>query len=239
MTQLTVFLDVGGVINDKDQQATQWQRLVGSSFVVLLGGSAEGWTRANRLVTERLLELESVQAMANFVSFYWTYQLKWVRGMCALQNMPIPSVEECMDLAYRANTWISRRIRAAVPGAAQAVRLLYSQGYRLHTASGSCSIEVAGYLEGMGVRHYFGRLYGAELINAFKQGPQYYEGIFADAGVRPTEALVVDDSVEALSWATQVGARTILVSTSLHPEQDTIPRIGSLAELPALLQQRS
>lgn len=66
MTQLTVFLDVGGVINDKDQQATQWQRLVGSSFVVLLGGSAEGWTRANRLVTERLLELESVQAMANF-----------------------------------------------------------------------------------------------------------------------------------------------------------------------------
>lgn len=239
MTQLTVFLDIGGVINDKDQQATQWQHLVGDCFVLLLGGSREGWIEANRLVTERLLELESVQAMANFVRFYWTYQLNWVSGMCALQNMPIPSVGECMDLAYRANTWISRLVRAALPGAAQAVRLLCSQGYRLHTASGSCSIEVAGYLEGMGVRHCFSRLYGAELINAFKQGPQYYERIFADAGVRPTEALVVDDSAEAIRWATLVGAGTILVSTSLHPEKDTIPRIGSLAELPAFLQQRS
>jgi FMN phosphatase YigB (HAD superfamily) len=91
----------------------------------------------------------------------------------------------------------------------------------------------------MGVRHCFSRLYGADLINAFKQGPQYYERIFADAGVRPTEALVVDDSAEAIRWATLVGAGTILVSTSLHPEKDTIPRIGSLAELPAFLHQRS
>jgi len=239
MTQLTVFLDVGGVINDKDQLATQWQRLVGDCFVVLLGGTAEGWAQANRLVTERLLELESAQARANFVRFYRAYQLTWVRGMCDLQNMPIPSVEECMDLASRATTWISRRIRAAVPGAAQAIHLLYNQGYRLHTASGSCSREVAGYLEGMGVRHCFGRLYGADLINAFKQGPDYYERIFADAGIQPTEALVVDDSAEAIRWATLVGARTILVSTSFHPEQDTIPRIGNLAELPAFLQQRS
>ena len=35
MTQLTVFLDVGGVINDKDQLATQWQRLVGDCPLVI------------------------------------------------------------------------------------------------------------------------------------------------------------------------------------------------------------
>jgi len=239
MTHLTVFLDVGGVINDKDQQITQWQRLVGPCFVSLLGGTAEGWAQANGLITERLLEWESAHARANFVTFYSASQLHWVRGICNLQNMPIPSVEECLNLASRATDWISRRVQAAMPDAREAIRLLSSQGYRLHTASGSCSREMAGYLEGLGVRHYFGRPYGADLINAFKQEPQYFERIFADSGVRPTEALVVDDSAQALRWARQVGARTILVSSSLPPEQDTIPHIGSLTELPAWLQQRS
>jgi len=78
----------------------------------------------------------------------------------------------------------------------------------------------------------------AELINVFKQGPAYYERIFADLGIRPAEALVVDDSPLAIGWATQTGARTILVSSSSHPEKGSVPHIGSLAELPAFLQQR-
>src|SRR5216684_183689 len=46
-------------------------------------------------------------------------------------------------------------------------------GYALHTASGSCSLELAGYFEGLGVRRCFGRLYGADLIGTFKEGPEY------------------------------------------------------------------
>jgi hypothetical protein len=59
------------------------------------------------------------------------------------------------------------------------------QGYALHTVSGACSLELAGALEGMGVRHCFGRLYGADLINTFKEGPEYYARLFADVGVQP------------------------------------------------------
>jgi FMN phosphatase YigB (HAD superfamily) len=98
-----------------------------------------------------------------------------------------------------------------------------------------CSIEVAGYLEGMQVRHCFGHLYGTDLINAFKEGSAYYARIFADIGILPTEALVIDDCFRALMWAAQTGAKTVLVSISPHPEQGAIPRIANLAELPAFL----
>jgi hypothetical protein len=63
------------------------------------------------------------------------------------------------------------------------VRHLQACGYRLRTASGECSAELAGYLEGMGVRHCFQRLYGPDLVNTLKEGTDYYARIFADAGV--------------------------------------------------------
>ncbi len=239
MSSLNIFLDDGGVITDKQRRAAEFERLVGDCFVPLLGGTEAAWTRAHRAVVDRLADPLSMSVLtaADFVGFYRAYQLRWVGGMCALLDLPTPPEEECLDLAYRALGWITRRIQAALPGAVEAIRLLHRQGYALHTASGSCSLELAGSLEGLGVRQCFGRLYGADLVNTFKAGPAYYARLFADAGVQPEGALVVDDSAEALDWAAHLGARTVLVSASPHPEPGTPPRLTSLAELPACLRR--
>ncbi len=239
MSALNIFLDDGGIITDKQRRAAEFGRLVGDCFVPLLGGTEEAWTRAHHVVVDRLADPQSLGALAaaDFVGFYRAYQLRWVGGMCELLGLPTPPEEECLDLAYRALGWITRRIHAALPGAVEAIRLLHRQGYALHTASGSCSLELAGSFEGLGVLRCFGRLYGADLVNTFKEGPQYYAHLFADVGVQPEEALVVDDSTAALDWAARLGARTVLVSASPHPETGTTPRLESLAELPAFLQQ--
>ncbi len=239
MSALNIFLDDGGVITDKQQRAAEFGRLVGVYFVPLLGGTAEAWTRAHSAVVDRLADPQSASALAaaDFVGFYRAYQLRWVAGMCELLSLPTPPEEECLDLASRALGWITRRIQAALPGAVEAIRLLHRQGYALHTASGACSLELVGALEGMGVRHCFGRLYGADLINTFKEGPEYYARLFADAGVQPEGALVVDDSPDATRWAAQLGVRTVLIGSSPHPETGTTPRLESLAELPAFLRQ--
>lgn len=239
MPPLNIFLDDGGVITDKQRRAAEFGRLVGDYFVPLLGGTEEAWARAHRVVVDRLAEPQSLSACASadFVGFYRAYQLRWFAGMCELLGLPTPPEEECLDLAYRALAWITRRIHAALPDAVEAIRLLYRQGYALHTASGSCSLELAGSFEGLGVLHCFGRLYGADLINTFKEGPEYYAHLFADAGVQPAAALVVDDSAEATRWAARLGARTVLVSASPHPETGTTPRLASLVELPAFLRQ--
>src|SRR3989442_282795 len=88
-----------------------------------------------------------------------------------------------------------------------------------------------------GVGYWLGRLYGPDLIDTLKVGPEYYERIFADLGIAAAEALVVDDSPRATRWATQVGARAALVGDSPLPQTGTTVHIGSLVELPATLQR--
>lgn len=47
--RLLVFLDDGGVMNDNNTRALQWQGLVSEFFIPLLGGSSDAWSRANWL----------------------------------------------------------------------------------------------------------------------------------------------------------------------------------------------
>ena len=236
-----VFLDDGGVMNDNNECGLQWQRLVGELFVPLLGGSPEAWSRANRVVTDRLFEPAAwrrrVQAAADYSSFDRAYQMEWLRGMCELVGVEAPPEEERLRLARRAVAFITRRVRAAFPGVVDAIRTLHRQGYPLHTVSGESSLNLEGHLQAMGVRDCFGRLYGPDLIDTLKEGPEYYERMFADLGIAPANALVVDDSPRATEWATQVGARAVLVGDSSLPQRGMTLPIGSLVELPALLQQ--
>ncbi len=241
MSQLMIFLDDGGVMNDNSQRALQWQRLVSEFFVPLLGGTTEAWIEANRVVADRLFHPDNwhmrIQTFSDYASFDYFYQVDWLSGMCELVGIPTPPEEEAVELARRAVAYITSRVHAALPGAVDAIHTLHSQGFTLHTASGESSSDLAGILDAMDVRACFGRLYGPDLINTFKEGPEYYERIFADAGITPSDALVVDDSPRAIEWAAQAGARTILVSNTPHLETKALFRIGSLAELPAIIRQ--
>jgi HAD superfamily hydrolase (TIGR01509 family) len=237
-----IFLDDGGVMNDNNVRALQWQRLVSEYFVPLLGGSPEAWSRANRVVADRLFEPDAwrrrVQAAADYRSFDRAYQVEWLRDMCELVGVGTPPEEECLHLARGAAAFITRRVQAAFPGVVDTIRTLHCQGYMLHTASGESSLDLDGYLQAMRVRDCFGRLYGPDLIDTFKEGPEYYEHMFADLGIVPADTLVVDDSPRAIKWAMQVGARAVLVGDSSLPQRGTTLHIGSLIELPALLQRR-
>jgi hypothetical protein len=72
VSPLNIFLDDGGVITDKRRRAAEFERLVGDCFVPLLGGTEEAWTRAHRVVADRLAGPQSVSALgaADFVGFY-------------------------------------------------------------------------------------------------------------------------------------------------------------------------
>ncbi len=241
MSQPIVFLDDGGVMNDNNQRTFQWQRLVSEFFVPLLGGTPEAWVEANRVVADRLFDLENwrtrIQATTDYASFDRTYQVDWLRGMCEFVGVPTPPEEESVELSHSAVAYITSRVHAAFPGVVETIRMLHSQGYTLHTASGEASSDLASYLDAMDVRDCFGRLYGPDLIDTFKEGPEFYERIFVDLGILPTEALVIDDNPRAIHWAIQAGARTVLVSKVPHPEVGAALRIGSLAELPKVIQR--
>jgi len=241
MPQLTIFLDDGGVISDNNLRASQWQRLVGEFFVPLLGGTSEAWKEANGIVSERLFQADAwdarLRAASDYQSFDRSYQFDWLSGMCEIVGLEIPPEEACVELAYRATVSITCRISAAFPGVVDTIRQLSRQGYTLHTASGEPSVALSGYLSALKVVDCFGHLYGPDLVDTFKIGTEYYKSFFADLGINPSEALVVDDSPHAVNWASQVGAQAVLVSNTLPAEKKKIQYIKSLAELPSLLQR--
>ena len=240
MLRLVLFLDDGGVISDNSRRAPQWQPLVGEFFPPILGGTADQWAEANRTFITAIFQPGAWEARLAATPDYWTFQrtysLDWMRIMCDLVGVPCPPEAESLLLVEKANSWIIPQVRADFPGVVDTIRLLNRKGYTLHTASGESSIELAGYLGALGVRDYFDRLYGGDLVNALKAGPGFYQKIMSDAGVLPSDALFVDDSPSVMSWVSEVGARGVLVDSSDSRQTHTgVATIGTLAELPAIL----
>jgi HAD superfamily hydrolase (TIGR01509 family) len=239
MRVTTIFLDDGGVMNDNRLRGPQWQRLVGEFFPPLLGGAPEAWGAANFTVMSRLIDPDVWHPMLNaapdYHAFICDYDLAWLGGMCRLVGVAVPPDDEAIALARQCAEYATRWVRSAYPGAVEAIRALHASGYVLHTASGGHSGELAGYLEGMGVRACFGRLYGADLVNAAKTSPLYYERVFADAEVDPATVLVVDDKAEILAYAAEVGAKTVLVGGAGVAAGGAMQHVSALADLPALI----
>ena len=239
MRRWVLFLDDGGVMNDNARRGERWRHLVGAYFVPRLGGSAAAWAAANGAWTDELFEPRNwsarLAASATYEHFDYHYQLDWLTGMCRRVGIPLPAAPESYVLARAAVAYITRRVRAAFPGTIEAIRQVRHDGYTLYTASGEPSWELEGYLGGMGVRDCFTRLYGPDLIDVFKVGSAYYARIFADAGVEPARALVVDDNAQAVEWARTVGACAIQVVSSPAATADQVCTIASIAQLPALL----
>jgi HAD superfamily hydrolase (TIGR01509 family) len=241
----TVFLDDGGVLNDNERRAAEWQRLVGEFLAPRLGGTPKAWGDANSAVfDQQWRRFEEWQRRAierdEHGDFFGSAEerQRWLREMCAHVGVVAPQGAGCVELARQTEEYVIPRVRAAFPGAVDAVRALSSLGYTLSTASGAPSKDLERFLTGMGVRDLFaGRLHGPDLVRALKGGRSFYERIFADSSVSPDEALVVDDAPEALRHAAQAGARTVLVTTRGPDVGGPWVAIASLAELPALVER--
>ena len=240
MTRPTLFIDDGGVLNDNSLRQEQWARLVGEFYPPILGGTSAEWSAANKkaivqhLFAELLNLLEA--SAADYRAFWRSYAVAGVNSMCNVVGVPERSEEECVDLEARASAFIIPKTRSGFPGASDTVRALHLGGYPIYSASAENSWELEVYLQGMGIRDCFRRLYGSYLVGFFKQaGPEYYERVFADAGVEPRDAIVVDDSWNAAQWAASLGARVVLVSpTPVDPAAATLV-IPSLAALPSVI----
>ena len=239
MTRPALFIDDGGVMNENARRARQWQRLVGPYFSSRLGGASQAWTAANADVAHRLsAEYEThfnADPRASFSKYWATYQEAWLGGMCTAVGVALPADRAAWSrLCRECEAFVTRRVRAAYPGVIQAVRRLHAAGYVLRTASGERSWELQGYLIGMGVRGCFVDLCGADLVDTAKASQRFYERVFGHAGVAPDDALVVDDSEQALDWAADLGAQTVLC----HPAAPTNGRhlhVRRLADLSSLL----
>ncbi|MHA2313794.1 MAG: HAD family hydrolase [Candidatus Hermodarchaeia archaeon] len=233
-----VFLDDGGVLNNNELRAPQWQELIAQYFAPRYGGDHNAWMQANRIAFENLMkswEKAKLEPKIDFNAFWQTESELWITTMFHHVGVSPPPPHEQYNVAIKAEEWITPRIQAAFPGAIQTVRYLKERGYLLYTASGGTSWQLRGYLTGMGITDYFEEFYGADIINTMKASALFYKRIFRHAGISPEQALVVDDFPENVLRAKEVGATGVLVTTSENENQEnlfhSIKRIDSLPNL--------
>ena len=242
----TIFLDDGGVMNDNERRAVEWERLIGEFLAPRLGGDRAAWGEANRVVFDRQWQRFEAWTRERVTAGEWgdffgssEERERWLREMCEHVGVGAPAGSACLQLACETDAYVIPRVRAAYPGAVDAIRALHRRGYTISTASSAPSWNLEHSLAGLGVRDLFTeRLYGPDLMRTLKERPEFYDQIFADAGVEPADTLVVDDSPQPLQRAAEAGAATVLVSAKTARGGDTHTTIVSLADLPSVLKRK-
>jgi HAD superfamily hydrolase (TIGR01509 family) len=131
--------------------------------------------------------------------------------MCDGVGIERPPDEIADVIAADTVRYVKARLDIPVPRTLDALRALRGRGVVLHTASADAHDDLVEFLERIGARELFDRVYGSDLVNTWKVGPDYYRAVLADSGVDPARAAVVDDSPQALTWARECGLRGFLV----------------------------
>lgn len=167
-TSATLFIDDGGVLSDNARRAEQWPALVGEFMSMRVGGDAEAWAASNR--ESHLTAVAKVEHLTgDFATWQLAYARAWLTEMGSAVGIAPPARDEAVLTLYQdAHRYITPRVDAAIPGAADAVRALHAAGYTLYTASGETSTELHGYTTALGIRDCFVQLFGPDLVHTFK-----------------------------------------------------------------------
>jgi beta-phosphoglucomutase-like phosphatase (HAD superfamily) len=221
-----VFVDDGGVLNDNSLRAPEYLRLIGEFMSRRLGGSAEQWADANREVFPPLWsDLQSrIMDFANHREYQREYELLWIDSMCSLVGTRTPPEDIATSIVREAYIYVSKHARAEIEGAADSILKLFRAGYSLYSASGTPSWELKEIFKRMGIRDAFSDLFGPDLVDHVKYGAEFYDRIFKQANVSPSECIVIESSKEACGWAGEAGALAIWVDCS-HTEAYTLSEV--------------
>ena len=236
-----IFLDDGGVMNDNEIRSPQWRELVAQYFSPRYGGSIQDWKKANKRVFDLLFarykEIVIENPMIDYIEYWRHEQIRWLTDMFKLVQIDIPPCNQRAKIAQEASEWITSRVRSAYPGVIEAIKYLKKSDMILCTASGEVSWELRGYLTGMGILECFYKLYGPDIINRMKASKSYYKKILGDMQLHPSEAIVIDDSFDYLSMASELGITTIHVDSLRSCKRESCHfHIRSLSEIKRIIQ---
>ena len=140
---LELFLDDGAVLNDNCLRGAEKLRLIGEFMPDQLGGTAEQWSRAKRMVFPHVRNSfqKRLPGFATHREFLRAYATSWMSATCAHVGVKPPPEDDAEALHNELTCYVWERADAAITGSADAVRALHRAGYTLYTTSGGASWE--------------------------------------------------------------------------------------------------
>jgi len=125
--------------------------------------------------------------------------------------------------------------QVVLPGVREYVEAAGRLGLRLGVASSSSRRWVEGHLERLDLRGCFEVVRCADDVPRVKPDPALYRAVLAATGVRPEEAVALEDSPNGVLAAKRAGLACVAVPNALTARLDLSAadlRLPSLAELP-------
>lgn len=207
------FVDDGGVLNDNRLRGLEYRRLIGGFMSTRLGGTPQQWLEANSAVFPPLwAEIQSrITDFPSHQAYQREYELQWINRQCAIVGVSKPDENTAVNIAREAAVYIGKYAKAEIAGVAESIWALHRAGYSIYSASGTPSWELKEIYTRMGIFEAFSALYGPDIIDSVKHGTEFYSRIFAHAGVKPNECIVIESSQKCCDWAITTGAEAIWV----------------------------
>lgn len=241
-----VFLDFDDTLNDQFELNRQYVRAIGSILACQYGGQAHRWAECAAQMLVRLEDDYIVRFKRHPLRGYrsWLAEARVQAAELLFACMESRPPAEAASVSLATQAAALHRCSATFPGAKCALAELRQREYSVHIASGQESEYISAALEGAGMEHLAGLRFGPDLVDCAKEGPEYYARIFAEAGVRPEDAVVLDDDPAALAWALATGATVVQARLSIERRRPVrrevyavIERLDRLPNLMAALEE--
>lgn len=113
------------------------------------------------------------------------------------------------------------------------LKWLRSQGAKCAVASSTNSQTVSDYLERTGIRQYFSVIVGGEMVEKSKPEPDIFLLACSRCGLRPEQAVVLEDSENGVRAAVGAGIPVICVPDMKTPGEDVCQMANIIVQPPA------
>jgi HAD superfamily hydrolase (TIGR01509 family) len=121
---------------------------------------------------------------------------------------------------HRRRTEVLIAAQAVLPGVREYVEAAERMGLALGVASSSSRAWVEGHLARLGLRDRFQAIRCADDVPRVKPDPALYRAVLEATGVRPEEALALEDSPNGVLAAKRAGLRCVAVPNPLTARLD-------------------
>lgn len=238
---LYLFLDFDDTLSDFRALGAQYVAALARLLAHRYGGAEEAWAAAAREEIQagiaRYEERFIGHPLAGYTQWVQDERGRITETVFERVGVALPSDRYPGDLGKRLQFEALAACNAAFPGATDALRDLTRVGVRVQMASSQESDYLRGALAGAGLASFIGRMFGPDLVDCAKEGPEFYRRIFEASGIHPSQALVVDDQPMCLDWAEEAGARVVQACVCpVAPTPEYPVALRSLSDLPRLVQ---
>lgn len=164
------------LIDNANDVAPQWCRLIGEFLSPRLGGSALAWGQANVPAFERQTVRWQAEmgrrGPADIRGIFAKDARLWFVDICDAAGVARPAAEEADRIAADTVSYVKAHLVIRPPRKGLwALRALRRRGVAPHITSNDARADLVEFLQRIGVRHLFDRIYGTDVVNTWKFGP--------------------------------------------------------------------